>query len=75
MNLRERKLLLIQKGLCNFCKKPIEYPSALEIDHIKPKALGGKDEYKNWQLLHKHCHVLKTQQDLKNVRVLKSRAG
>ncbi|NES74386.1 HNH endonuclease [Okeania hirsuta] len=25
-----------------------------------PKSLGGKDEYKNWQLLHRHCHDTKT---------------
>ncbi|WP_445302004.1 HNH endonuclease [Microcoleus sp. N9_B4] len=28
----------------------------LEIDHKIPRALGGKDEWKNLQLLHRHCH-------------------
>ncbi len=28
----------------------------IEIDHIVPRSLGGKDEYKNLQLLHRHCH-------------------
>ncbi|MEB3883690.1 HNH endonuclease, partial [Lyngbya sp. CCY1209] len=26
-----------------------------KIDHIIPKCLGGKDDYKNLQLLHRHC--------------------
>lgn len=73
-NSRERKLLQIQKGFCPLCKNPIK-DTVVEIDHIIPKALGGKDNYKNWQLIHKHCHILKTQQDRKNIAVLKSRAG
>ncbi|MEH2390773.1 MAG: HNH endonuclease signature motif containing protein [Nostoc sp.] len=32
----------------------------LEIDHISPKSLGGKDKYKNLQILHRHCHDEKT---------------
>lgn len=71
---RQRKLLKIQKGLCTICKHHIK-DSAIEVDHIIPRALGGKDNYTNWQLVHKHCHVLKTQQDRKNISVLKSRAG
>ncbi|WP_292803086.1 HNH endonuclease signature motif containing protein [Nostoc sp. NMS7] len=32
----------------------------LEIDYITPKSVGGKDEYKNLQILHRHCHDQKT---------------
>jgi RNA-directed DNA polymerase len=32
----------------------------VEVDHIKPTSLGGKDTYDNLQLLHKHCHNTKT---------------
>ena len=35
----------------------------LELDDILPEWLGGKNEYKNWQLLHKHCHDHKTASD------------
>ena len=35
----------------------------MEIDHIIPRSLGGKNEYKNLQLLHKHCHDKKTAED------------
>ena len=34
-----------------------------EVDHIIPKAEGGKDDYKNLQLLHRHCHHKKTAED------------
>ncbi|MEH2460112.1 HNH endonuclease [Nostoc sp.] len=30
---------------------------------VIPKSLGGKDEYKNLQILHKHCHDEKTTVD------------
>ena len=37
----------------------------MEVDHIVPKAEGGKDHYKNLQLLHRHCHHQKTAEDQK----------
>ena len=39
--------------------------SSLTLIHIIPKAEGGKDEYKNLQLLHRHCHHQKTAEDTK----------
>ncbi|NQE38673.1 hypothetical protein E5S67_06458 [Microcoleus sp. IPMA8] len=35
----------------------------MEIDDIKPKSQGGKDQYDNFQLLHRHCHDTKTASD------------
>ena len=32
----------------------------------------GKDEYKNWQLLHRHCHDVKTASDGSNGTRVKS---
>ncbi|MCL6749631.1 HNH endonuclease, partial [Nostoc sp. CCCryo 231-06] len=37
--------------------------NTFEIDHIIPKSKGGKNEYKNIQLLHRHCHDEKTARD------------
>ncbi len=31
-----------------------------EVDHITPKSLGGNNWYDNLQLLHRHCHDMKT---------------
>jgi len=61
---RVSKLLKLQKGICPYCKTAFQIESVMEIDHIHPRALGGKDTYNNLQLLHRHCHVLKTRSDL-----------
>jgi len=67
-------LLKKQKGKCPYCGLFFKTDDLLEIDHIIPKYLGGKDEYKNWQLLHRHCHDKKTSEDgninTKDVRCL-----
>jgi len=62
-NTRTTLLLEMQKGKCNWCKSQFKYDDILEIDHIIPKTKGGKDEYKNLQLLHRHCHDIKTSLD------------
>lgn len=66
------KLLKLQKGYCPYCKTQFQINSVMEVDHIKPKALGGKDTYSNLQLLHKHCHIMKTRIDLKDIALAKS---
>ena len=62
---RKSKLLKIQKGICPICQKKFTIGNIMEVDHILPKRKGGKDTYQNLQLIHRHCHVLKTKQDLK----------
>jgi RNA-directed DNA polymerase len=56
-------LLKKQKGKCNLCGQYFTPDDVLEIDHILPTSLKGKDEYKNLQLLHRHCHDIKTATD------------
>jgi RNA-directed DNA polymerase len=56
-------LLKRQKGKCAHCGLFFKDEDVLEIDHIIPKSQGGKDEYENWQLLHRHCHDNKTTLD------------
>lgn len=56
-------LLKKQKGKCNHCGLYFNESDHMEVDHIIPRSLGGKDEYNNLQLLHKHCHDLKTASD------------
>ncbi|NES70814.1 MAG: HNH endonuclease [Okeania sp. SIO2D1] len=55
--------LLLQDGKCNYCGQYFHENDNIEIDHITPKSLGGKDEYQNLQLLHNHCHDHKTARD------------
>jgi len=63
MTKRMATLLKSQKGKCTHCGLYFREEDVLEIDHIIPKSLGGKDEYKNLQILHKHCHDEKTTED------------
>jgi RNA-directed DNA polymerase len=56
-------LLKKQKGKCVHCNMYFKDGDLMEIDHIKPKSLGGKNSIKNKQLLHRHCHDNKTAND------------
>ena len=60
---REAKLLKQQKGKCAHCGLTFREGDVMEVDHIIPKSIGGKDEWKNLQLLHRHCHDVKTASD------------
>ena len=60
---RVATLLKKQKGKCTHCELYFREEDVLEIDHIIPKKLGGKDQYNNLQILHKHCHDRKTAED------------
>ncbi len=60
---RKAKLLKQQKGKCPWCGLHFQEWDVLEVDHKIPRVLGGKDEWKNLQLLHRHCHDEKTASD------------
>jgi RNA-directed DNA polymerase len=60
---RVATLLKKQKGKCAHCGLYFRTEDLLEVDHIIPLSKGGKDEYKNLQVLHKHCHDTKTAND------------
>ena len=65
---RKASLLKSQRGICPWCCLRFREGDILEEDHILARALGGKDEYKNLQLLHGHCHDEKTALDLEYIR-------
>src|SRR4028119_2499260 len=60
---RVATLLKKQKGKCTHCGLFFHEDDVMEVDHIIPKSKGEKDEYKNLQLLHRHCHDIKTAND------------
>ena len=57
------KMLKSQKGKCNHCGLYFKEEDLIEKDHIIPTSKGGKDTYKNLQLLHRHCHDRKSRID------------
>jgi RNA-directed DNA polymerase len=60
---RVATLLKRQKGICAHCKNYFKDGDSIEVDHIVPTSIGGKNSYNNWQLLHRHCHDKKTAKD------------
>lgn len=66
-SLRVSKLYKVQNGRCTMCKRRFDSFSQLEVDHIVPRALGGKDRYSNLQLLDESCHKLKSIRDLQAI--------
>lgn len=50
------KLLKKQDGKCIFCDAQFRNEDMIETHHIIWKNDGGRNEYKNLTLIHKHCH-------------------
>lgn len=67
IRVRVQKLLKTQFGKCSECGTNFRHGDLIEVDHIVPKSLGGLDRYDNLQLLHKHCHDVKTRRDAENL--------
>ena len=62
-------LLKKQKGKCTWCGLYFRNGDLLEKDHILATALGGKNEFSNYQLLHGgKCHNEKTTTDIIKIR-------
>jgi RNA-directed DNA polymerase len=57
---RVSTLLKRQAGKCRYCGYYFQIGDVREVDHLIPRAAGGRDAYTNWQLLHRYCHVEKT---------------
>jgi RNA-directed DNA polymerase len=66
------KLLQMQKGMCPRCGLYFRDDDLLEIDHITPTALGGKDTLANKWVYHRHCHDEKTAEDMDHIRVARA---
>ena len=49
-------LLYKQQGKCRYCELHFRDSDQIEIDHITPKSLGGKDDIGNLVAFHRHCH-------------------
>ena len=66
------RLLKKQKGKCNQCNLTFQPEDIIETDHTVPQKAGGHKYKDNLQLLHKHCHDVKTKEDLKLIKRHKS---
>lgn len=68
LNSRVAALLKTQQGMCAGCGRYFTDEAVMEVDHIIPRSQGGSDRYDNLQLLHRHCHDLKTAKDSSTAR-------
>lgn len=60
---RVATLLKRQKGICAHCGNYFTDGNSIEVDHVIPTSIGGRNSSDNWQLLHRHCHDKKTASD------------
>ena len=42
-------------GVCGFCREPVAF-SEMELDHIKPRAVGGRTVAANLRPAHRECN-------------------
>jgi len=54
----KKKIYKKQNFKCAICEKIYKIED-LEVDHVKPLSLGGKNKITNYQLLCKHCNAIK----------------
>ena len=57
---RVATLLKQQHGQCRECRGYLRHGDKMEVDHIIPKAQGGRGTRDNLQRLHRQCHDRKT---------------
>lgn len=62
----ERRLISKQHSKCPLCHRFFQPGDILEKDHVIRVADGGKNTSSNLQMVHRHCHQIKTNAEAKH---------
>ncbi|TGO03644.1 hypothetical protein PN36_02625 [Candidatus Thiomargarita nelsonii] len=62
------RMLKKQGGICPECKSRLSNEDLMEAHHVVYRCKGGKDEYSNLVLLHRHCHDKRHAEEIKNLK-------
>jgi len=66
-----QKLYDIQNGKCFICEKDIDLKlNEIELDHVIPVSVGGKDDATNLAVTHARCNESKQDSNLRIARIL-----
>ena len=66
---KTRKLIFKRDGyICVPCNKAGRVTPSTQVDHVKPKYLGGTEDWANLQSICEDCHKLKTAQEAADAR-------
>jgi RNA-directed DNA polymerase len=64
---RVASLLKRQRGKCRECGLRFREGDVWEVDHVIPRRRGGTSGIHNLQLLHRHCHDVKTAREIERL--------
>lgn len=68
---KQKTEILSANTICPLCKLEIASVKEAQFDHVIPIALGGDAKPSNMVAMHRNCHRIKTDDDVKKIAKVK----